>query len=378
MPALPAISQTQRNPAAPRDSLRTPRFCLPHFAFFLFSLCHFVCTATAAHTPPWREDDAPFRVAAIKENSDDRFVLLDIPANHFSKPVDHLHAFRNNDTRIPAKIVFRTDDTLTALVDVRDVARDAFFHVYAFVGSDPIPVAPADAQPFDPRPLRATTYRTSGQEMPDTPAGFLLMAQRRDRRNVITADCANFDEVMERTVRRLGRSWDRPMTALEIATWLVVPEPGRYQFRLRNGGAAFLLLNGDLAAQKPDTPGDNQWFTGPPVALPAGIHRVELLTGGKRNFAALEMRWRRAERRDDDPPSTALLVTAGNYLPGRLELRDETTGLFASATMEIGESYRFARKNFIFGIRCFFLLKQIFLPFFGNSANQSTFINSCN
>lgn len=342
MSNVSAILHAHRSPAILRRAVCFRRFV--HFTLYIvhFFLCCAVCRAE------WAETNAPVRVAGMKGNGEDRYVLVDVPARDRGREVSELKGF-GKVGRCAVKVVYRTEETLTALVDVREVERDGVFYVYALTGGPAAVVAAAEAEPFDGRPLRAEGYRMPGQEVPEELAAFLLMTQRRDRRSVLSADCSNFEEVTEKVLRRRGGgNWDRPMQGVEVETWMVASEPGRYQFWLRNGGGAFLLVDGEVVARKEDEPGNSQRFSGEPVTLGAGVHRVAILTAGKRNFAAVEMGWKRVERREEDEAGSVLLVTGGSYVTGRVERRDEPEGLFAAALLEVGDSYTFDDCNAVF------------------------------
>jgi hypothetical protein len=278
---------------------------------------------------PWSDPDAPARIV-FNRSADQRYCLLAAPAAlDGAARFSAVRAWAGLSPR-PARIVWADATNLFCLVDVNDVPSSQTIGLYLQAGGPP--PAP-DAAVTDPRPVRFLAQRTAGQDLPASWSQLLMLDSRVDR-DPWSTTLEGFDLDDDSSGGWNRGDWQRKNHLIEISSWVLFPNGGRYLFGLRADTAMWMLVDGVPVVEcRPARMAD--WVTGLPCSLSAGLHRVTV-RGVTRQGLRLAAGWSLEGRRD---APGVVPVTSGDLIRGRLERRDRR--VHALAVVTAGRPYAF-------------------------------------
>ncbi len=287
--------------------------------------------------PAWDLPVAGSRLVVEKETND--FFLVQVPAQLESNVVAGIRAFATTN-EVASRVVWRDATLLTVLVDAREARKRQVLKIYPVPGEKPVEVVPRGL--LDPTPLYGTARRTAGMDYPASLADIGMLETRCDGK-AYDFSVRTFTQLGE-TFKDWNRGdWTRKSHLVELRTWLLVPEEGRFVFGLAGVAPAWLQVDGqEVLAHPADQPFD-AWTAGDEVVLSAGLRRIEIRTVCRQQIDT-GLAWKRAG--EPGIATNVVMITGGDLRKGRWERREQI--LHPYGTAESLQAYRFRGMDDLF------------------------------
>lgn len=305
----------------------------------------------ARPTPPWDEPGYNRRLVCKADETVLDSFLVTVPWRAAAGPLSVV-AYDRHRREVDAGIVFQNASEAAVLVrDSTPAARPRFRPGDSYVlyygtrpapdarshlepgeadrAADPAAAAPAapltDQTPVDPTPVVCTFVGVPGSAAPNAWERLLYMFGNGNpsssRNNVYVSRLMPFDPKEAVTAGASGRrSTPRGNSIVRMQTWVLCPASGSYRFAVDAHSLAFLLVDGEPAAEAPFAGGAGTWHAGQPISLTAGPHRLDVFGFAKRRVA-VSVAWQPPSSTPEAPfqaiPAAAYL--APTHLDGRVE-----------------------------------------------------------
>jgi hypothetical protein len=316
-------------------------------------MCIFMTCATAVADirPSWSRSDFSQRAVFSFPKTAKSFSLLKIPhekeladestlavLDKKGKPLRYrvIHSGKNETSVLVSSTTSTTQKDCVAYYNRLDPKADTNSH--ANISMKPPP--PETQSLYDPKPVRTTLHRIRGRGLPST-WDEMLYLYSRSTGTIKELNCKNFiSELVNtssgRSSRRYGRGVGQYIT--RMTSWAHIPEDGDYRFSINSPTIAFLFVDGLAAATSTGTAYD-EWQTGEPVKLEAGVRLIEAWTVTDK-LPGIEIGWQTPG--SDAPPVAipeAALITSAEVEKIRYHAVDKA--LHPSFTYKLGSAYSF-------------------------------------
>jgi hypothetical protein len=301
-----------------------------------FALPENAC-ANAEVRPAWRHASAPCRICFYR--GADAFILTQVPVHLTNSFVAAVAAF-SGENELKSDVIFNDGRNLSVLIDATPAAKRARVDLYLIAGDKP---AEASAQPLrEPAPLHGTVGRTAGMDYPRTRQEADSLTTRFDR-GLKRFEVAGFDDLGGTFKEWYRGDWRRKSHLVDLKSWILVPQAGRYIFGLAGTAPAWLDVGGSQVVEHPAYQPFDKWTAGEPVPLSAGLHPLLVRTVRREKIDA-GAAWKREG--EEGVAADVVMITGVDLSRGRVEWPARNVHPFFTGAS--GEAYRFSGTDALF------------------------------
>lgn len=217
--------------------------------------------------------------------------------------------------------------------------------------------APGETVPeaaVDQSPLATGFVPLQGRAIPTSWERMKYMLKSLQSKDQTPYRMAGFDEVARMLERgevdkgsdaadkRQGKKHRQPaqVRVAVVRSFLLCPRTGAYRFAVDCLDAGFVVVDGDLVAAWPGEHAGGSWHLGAPVALKAGVRRVEVYNVFKGSAPKLRVGWLPPGVKEVVPLAAPDLIAAGEATETREERMNRTLQPGFVVTPQRGYSFR--------------------------------------
>ncbi|MDA3923430.1 MAG: hypothetical protein PF904_01865 [Kiritimatiellae bacterium] len=281
--------------------------------------------------PAWTVAEAPCRISFIRDA--DNYILTKVPVNITNQFVSAVEVYSAKD-KLPVSVIFNDGQNLNILIDVTGVTKRSRIDLYLIPGEKVAQSAASVMQ--EVAPLHGVVGRTAGMDYPRTRQEIDSLATRYDRA-LKTFEITAFDKIGKTYKDWYRGDWRRKSHLVDLNTWVLVPEDGKFIFGLAGVSPAWLKVDSKDMLEHPVYQPFDGWTVTDAFELKAGLHQVEVRTLCRQKIDT-GVAWKREG--EEGVAADVKMITGVNMSEGRMESSDRNVQPFCTVTS--GEAYRFA------------------------------------
>ena len=254
----------------------------------------FACTAAVASTPPpWQMPNFSQRVVFSFSERSNPYVLVTLPHEQELAEEPELSVVDSEHKTLKHRVIYSDTKETTILVSSSGTAhreRCAAYYCPVDLNAKTNLLGKLEqgrsssrrVDVLDPSPVWTSMHSFEGQGLPSTwdemrylyahSSGSPQIRRCETFMGEGITTYSPYDRSNRRSTRRRGsRSGPR---IIRMRSWIYIPDSGDYRFSMSSPNAAFLFVD-HLPATSTSSTGTDEWQTGSPVTLKAGVRLIE-------------------------------------------------------------------------------------------------------
>ena len=325
--------------------------CLQKFLIILISVL-LAGSGEAIPTVAWRFSAYPFRTVFRVPDAARTNIMLKV------NRVGNMPVTRNgflacspDGTPLPLRVLHMEGDEVVLALEA---PRSGAPNYAVYYGASPANelVVPLEAA-VDPEPLAFGFMSLPGKGIPSSwerlrhmlksPPGQIRTPYRMSGFDGIGKEMDRIEsEKAEKETKgkKEGSRFKSGMKLALIRSFLLCHREGTYQFAVNCKDAGFVVVDGELAATWPGEHLPGTWQLGAPVALKAGVHRLEVFNAFDGAQPNLRVGWLPPGRKEFVPLAVPDLIASCEAMEARAERMDRTLQPGFLATLVQAYSFR--------------------------------------
>ena len=297
----------------------------------------------AGPQPEWRFDAYPYRMFFTVPREARSNVIVRLPrAAGMPVTPEAFACFSPTRAPVPIRVAYSDNDEVAVQAGTGEAKAGGGYCLY-FGAAGPKSAVPA--APPDPAPIAGTLRPAQGVAIPSTVERIRHMT-RSISAETPRVGIASFDQVadakeVDRPGRRgHGRGANRQSVSMAtFRTHLACRAEGVYRFALSCEDAAYVMLDGEEVVSWMGEHDMGDWRQGKPVAVKAGVHRLDVLMVFSGTAPLLRIGWIRPRQTEVEPVPVRDCLGAYEAVESRIERANRI--LQPGFTMSMARAYRF-------------------------------------